>query len=233
MGMSAEVIELSILVPAFNEAATVATVLRRILDACPRAEVIVVDDGSTDATSAEIASVVSQRIHALRHPENRGKGAAIRTALAHARGTFSIVLDADLEYSPDDFEALLVVARSGAPVVYGSRFLTSPWPRGMTLLHWLANRSLTFAANVLYDLHLTDEATCLKLFRTELLRELDLRANGFDFCPEVTAKLGRLGIPVVEVPISYGARSVREGKKIRWTDGVVAATTLLALRVAS
>jgi len=226
-------IELSILVPAFNEAATVATVLRRALEACPKAEIIVVDDGSTDATAIEIASVVTERVRLIRHSRNRGKGAAIRTALAHARGRFCIVQDADLEYSPSDFGALVAVARAGAPVVYGSRFLERAWPNGMTAPHWLANRLLTLTANAVYGLRITDEATCLKLFRTELLRQLDLRANGFDFCPEVTAKLGRLGVPVVEVPIAYEARTAREGKKIRWTDGVVAATTLLVHRLAA
>lgn len=225
--------ELSILVPALNEARTMRAVLQRIIAACPRAEVIVVDDGSTDATHAEVREVGSPNVRLLRHPTTRGKGAAIRTALGHARGRFCIVQDADLEYSPVDFEPLLALARAGAPVVYGSRFLRCAWPRGMSPLNWIANRSLTLAANVLYQLDITDEATCLKLFRTELLRALDLRADGFDFCPEVTAKLGRLGIPVVEAPVGYAGRSVAEGKKIRWTDGLQAARTLVALRFAT
>jgi glycosyltransferase involved in cell wall biosynthesis len=233
MSSQARSFELSILVPAYNEARTVAAVLRGILETCPDAEVILVDDGSTDATGAEAASAATERVRIIRHPENRGKGSAIRTALAHASGKFSIVQDADLEYSPSDFEALLAIARTGAPVVYGSRFLTRSWPLGMTPLHWLANRLLTFGANLLYGLEITDEATCLKLFRTELLRSLELRANGFDFCPEVTAKLGRRGVPVVEVPIAYEARSTNEGKKIRWTDGIHAARTLVALRLAA
>ena len=229
-GVTHSLPELSILVPALNEERTVRAVLERIIAACPRAEVIVVDDGSTDATSAQVRRVVSPNIRLLHHAKNRGKGAAVRTALAHARGRFSLVQDADLEYSPGDFESLVALARAGAPVVYGSRFLGCSWPRGMSPLHWVANRSLTFVANALYRLDITDEATCLKLFRTELLRALDLRADGFDFCPEVTAKLGRLGIPVIETPIRYVGRSCADGKKIRWTDGLQAARTLVALR---
>ena len=213
-----------------NEARTVRLVLERVIAACPLAEVIVVDDGSTDATSAQVQAVASSNVRLIRHSANRGKGAAIRTALSQATGRFCLVQDADLEYSPTDFEALVALARAGAPVVYGSRFLETAWPEGMSPLHWVANRSLTLAANVLYGLRITDEATCLKLFRTQLLRQLDLRADGFDFCPEVTAKLGRLGIPIVEAPVGYVGRSTAEGKKIRWTDGISAARTLLALR---
>ena len=175
--------ELSILVPAMNEARTVRLVLERVIAACPVAEVIVVDDGSTDATSAEVRAVGSPNVRLVRHSTNRGKGAAIRTALTQATGRFCLVQDADLEYSPTDFEALLSLARAGAPVVYGSRFLGRTWPEGMSPLNWIANRSLTLAANLLYGLRITDEATCLKLFRTQLLRELDVRPTASTSVP--------------------------------------------------
>src|SRR5262245_37057256 len=132
--------EVSILIPAHDEARTVRAVVEGVLAACPFAEVIVVDDGSRDATGVEVQAVKRPNVRLVTHPTRRGKGAAITTALAHATGRFCLVQDADLEYSPSDFEALLALARAGAPVVYGSRFLARAWPLGMSPLHWIANR---------------------------------------------------------------------------------------------
>ncbi|HEU4537830.1 MAG TPA: glycosyltransferase, partial [Polyangiaceae bacterium] len=177
------------------------------------------------------------RVRLVTHARNRGKGAAVRSALAAARGDYCLVQDADLEYDAGDYPRLLAAAvagkgaGAGAPAVFGTRFHGQRRPRGMRAAHYAANRLLTALANALYGLALTDEATCYKLVDTALLRSLDLGCDGFDFCPEVTAKLGLLGIPVVEVPIGYAARSVEEGKKIRWTDGIVAVKTLVALRL--
>jgi dolichol-phosphate mannosyltransferase len=171
------------------------------------------------------------RIRLVCHERNRGKGAAIRTALADARGDYSLIQDADLEYEVSDYPALLAAVNAGADVVYGSRFLNGARPAGMHTANYVANRILTRSANLLYGLSITDEATCFKVFRTDLLRSLDLRCEGFEFCPEVTAKLGRRRISIAEVPIHYRARNVAEGKKVRWTDGVEAMWVLVTERL--
>lgn len=229
---------LSILIPAYQEEATIGEVLRRVASVDTEAlgfdkEIVVCDDGSADRTT-DIVSAASDndpRIRLVQHHRNRGKGAAVRTALAAAKGDYCLIQDADLEYEVDDYPALLTPLLSGAPVVYGSRFLAKRFPDGMRLPNFVANRILTTTANVLYGLSITDEATCFKVFRTDVLRSLDLTCTGFEFCPEVTAKLGRAHIPIVEVPISYTARAVEEGKKVRWTDGFEAMWVLLKHRV--
>lgn len=229
---------LSILIPAFNEERTIQEVLLRVLEVDTEAvgfakEVVVCDDGSSDATAdmARWAALGDARVRVIQHPRNRGKGAAIRTALAAAEGDVCIVQDADLEYDPEDYPRLLAEVAAGAPVVYGSRFLRQAWPEGMAAPNYLANRLLTGTSNLLFGTAITDEATCLKVFDTALLRSLALRCEGFDFCPEVTAKLGRLRIAITEVPIAYRGRTTDEGKKINWRDGVAAMWTLIRLRV--
>jgi cellulose synthase/poly-beta-1,6-N-acetylglucosamine synthase-like glycosyltransferase len=164
------------------------------------------------------------------HATNQGKGAAIRTLLAHATGEAVLVQDADLEYDVDDAVGLLRRFREGHDAVYGSRFLEQSRPAGMRFANRVANRVLTATANWLYGHRITDEATCLKLIRTSLLREMQLQCSGFEFCPEVTAKLGRMGVEIVEVPVSYRARDAASGKKVRWRDGVVAVAVLLRHR---
>jgi len=229
---------LSILIPAYQEEATIAEILRRVAAADTEAlgvtkEIVVCDDGSTDRTAAlaTAAAAADPRIIVVRHAANRGKGAAIRSALAAATGDYCLVQDADLEYDVADYPALLREVQRGARVVYGSRFLTNPRPTGMRTANYVANRMLTVTANLLYGLAISDEATCFKLFETALLRELDLHCDGFEFCPEVTAKLGRRKIPIVEVPIAYTARAVEDGKKVRWTDGVEAMWVLVKHRL--
>jgi glycosyltransferase involved in cell wall biosynthesis len=228
---------LSILIPAYQEEDTIAEVLRRVAAADTGThgfdkEVVVCDDGSTDDTVREIEREAADNkcIRLLRHPTNRGKGASIRTMLASAAGDYCLIQDADLEYEIDDYPAILQAFNDGADVVYGSRFLQRSYPEGMRLPNWVANRVLTLTANVLFGLGITDEATCFKALRTDILRELSLACDGFDFCPEVTAKLGRRGIRIVEVPVSYSARNHRQGKKIRWTHGLEAMKTLLKYR---
>jgi glycosyltransferase involved in cell wall biosynthesis len=229
---------LSILIPAYQEERTIGEVLRLVSAIDTESsgfakEILGCDDGSSDGTVAVVEErmAADPRVRLVRHAKNRGKGAAIRTALADARGTYALIQDADLEYEVSDYPALLAAVNAGADVVYGSRFLTADRPDGMRFANYLANRILTTSANWLYGLSITDEATCFKVFKTDLLRDLDLRCEGFEFCPEVTAKLGKRKVAIAEVPIHYRARNIAEGKKVRWTDGVEALWVLVAHRL--
>ncbi len=227
----------SILIPVFQEAATVREVLSRVV-ACPteeagfEREVLVCDDGSTDGTARAIEDFVAEggAVRAFFHERNRGKGSAIRTLLPHATGDCVLVQDADLEYAIEDALDMLRAFARGHDAVYGSRFLRRAWPEGMAPANLAANRILTGAANVLYGHSLTDEATCLKLVRTDVLRRMSLECERFEFCPEVTAKLGRMAVPIFEVPVGYRGRGVIEGKKIGWRDGAEALFTLVRHR---
>jgi glycosyltransferase involved in cell wall biosynthesis len=229
---------LSIVIPAFQEERTIGEVLRQVSAIDTEAsgfdkEILVCDDGSTDRTVEVVRGEMARdpRIRLAQHPDNRGKGAAIRTALGEASGEFVLIQDADLEYEVTDYPSLLAAVNQGADVVYGSRFLTRDRPEGMRIANYLANRILTISANLLYGLSITDEATCFKVFRTDLLRELQLECEGFEFCPEVTAKLGRRKVRIAEVPIHYRARNIAEGKKVRWTDGAIALWVLVKHRL--
>jgi dolichol-phosphate mannosyltransferase len=224
---------LSVLVPIFNEARSLDALLRRVLDSpYPGKQIIVVDDGSTDATPDLLRHWAGQPgLTLLRHDRNLGKGAAVRTALAHARGEVTIIQDADLEYDPAEYPRLVEpILRGRAEVVYGSRYLAPARPLPWTKFR-VAVLLLNGLVRLLYGRRITDEATCYKAFRTSLLRSLDLQANRFELCPEVTAKVCRLGLPIVEVPISYHPRGSKEGKKIRWRDGWQAIWTLIQWRV--
>ena len=229
---------LSILIPPYQEERTIGQVLEQVLAIDTESlgfekEVIVCDDGSTDRTAAAVerAAAGDPRVVLTRHAYNCGKGAAIRTALASATGDYTLIQDADLEYEVTDYPAILNEVKNGADVVYGSRFLTRRWPRGMRAPNFVANRLLAITANALFNLGITDEATCFKVFRTDLLRSLNLECQGFEFCAEVTAKIGLRGIRVVEVPIEYTARREEDGKKVRWTDGFEAMWVLVKHRL--
>ena len=191
-------------------------------------EILLVDDGSTDGTREILPDLAGEDCRVILHPENRGKGAAVRTALAAATGDLSLIQDADLEYDPADYRTLLGPALAGAQCVYGSRFLGER--RDMAPVTALANRFLTALTRILYHLNLTDMETCYKLVETDLLRSLRLRAERFDVEPEITLKLARRGVAIVEVPIRYQARSRGEGKKIGVGDGLAAIWTLLKYR---
>ena len=194
-------------------------------------QVVVVDDGSKDGSRAKLECFAASHpeVELVFHEVNRGKGAAIRTGVARARGAYTIIQDADLEYDPNDFARLLAVARErGARVVYGSRILGGQ-AFSYRSFYW-GGRLVSLVASILYWRRITDEPTCYKLFDTALLKSLPLRENGFGFCPEVTALVCRRGERIIEVPISYAPRSMKEGKKIRWTDGLEALWILLKHR---
>ena len=217
--------EVSVIVPAFNELMSVNEVVGRLLSQPLTVEVIIVDDGSTDGTAERLAStsISGFTINQYFHRSNLGKAAAIRTGLAAATASVVLIQDADLEYDPEDYERLLDCMRmNGAQVVYGSRFLKADDVRGRSWWHTVGNRLLTRFANLVTGQSLTDEATCYKLFRREVLERMNLQEDGFGFCPEVTAKVSRLGIKIHEVPISYHPRTKAEGKKIRLWHGLEA-----------
>jgi glycosyltransferase involved in cell wall biosynthesis len=246
--------KLSILIPAFNEQNTIEAILRRVaavrveLELPPdiagsfsdadsdgvvrlSKEIIVVDDGSTDGTGAILADMVSEGdITLLIHEENRGKGAAVRSAIEQASGEILLIQDADLEYDPRDYPNLVRPILEGrADVVYGSRFLGGP-RKAMLFWHATGNKLLTFVTNVLYDAILSDMETCYKVFRAEVIKDIPLHSRRFEFEPEVTAKVLKRGHRIYEVPISYTGREYNEGKKITWRDGFTALWTLIKYR---
>jgi len=220
---------ISIIIPAFNEAASLVELIGKIRLLPLDMEVIVVDDGSTDGTAEIIKELADDKVTLLINPENRGKGFAIRRALEIASGDIIVIQDADLEYNPSDILKLLSPFQQGAEVVYGSRILNKA-NKMSYLRYYYGGRLLTFVTNILFRSSLTDEPTGYKLFRKKLLQDLDLKCNGFEFCPEVTAKLLRRKVPIVEVPISYAPRSFHEGKKIHWSDGIYAIIILFKYR---
>lgn len=224
--------KLSVIIPVHNEEATLAEIITRVRQTGLAYEIIVVDDGSTDASPAilnRLQNGAQPPLQILRHETNRGKGAAIRTGLAAVTGQVILVQDADLEYDPADYPALLVpFAEPAVQVVYGSRNLRRN-PKSSFAFYW-GGRLLSWITNWLYGSKITDEATGYKLIKTELLQDLDLETDGFEFCPEVTAKLLRRRVPIYEVPISYQPRSWQAGKKIRWYDGLIAIWTLIKYR---
>ena len=225
--------KLSVVVPVYNERNTLVEILRRMRavelpDGVER-EIIVVDDGSDDGTRDVLRQLGDSTVRVVLHDRNRGKGAAVRTGLEHSTGDYVLIQDADLEYDPDDWPRLLApVLRGRARVVYGSRFTGER--RNMLFLHWVGNRCLSLATNVLYNTTLSDMETCYKLIDAGLLRDLALRADKFDIEPEITAKILRRGVRIYEVPISYAGREFDEGKKITWRDGFAAIWTLVKCR---
>jgi len=213
---------LSVVMPVFNEIATIHTILAQVLASPEVLEIVVVDDGSQDGTRDALAEVSDDRIRVILHPENRGKGAAVRTGFSEARGDVVVVQDADLEYDPGEYPVLLAPIRAGdADAVYGSRFLSGS-SRVLYYKHRLGNGLLTFLSNLATDLNLTDMETCYKAVRREVLQSLDLRQERFGIEPELTAKLARAGARIYEVPVSYRGRTYAEGKKIGWRDGLKA-----------
>ena len=225
---------LSVVIPAYNERHTVENLLRRVaaapLPADVELQMVVVDDGSSDGTREllrELEAKADPAFRLIEHPQNRGKGAALRTGFEHAAGDIVLVQDADLEYNPRDYPVLLQPILDGeADVVYGSRFLGGPH-RVLFFWHYVGNRLLTTMSNMFTDLNLSDMETCYKVFRIEVLRELKLFSNRFGIEPEITAKVAKAKVRIYEVPISYHGRTYAEGKKIGWRDGVSAIWAIL------
>jgi glycosyltransferase involved in cell wall biosynthesis len=220
---------LSIVIPAYNEAATIHLILNKVKDVQLigglQKEVIIVNDCSKDATEDAVKSYIDANpelhIEYIKHDVNKGKGAALHTGIKHAKGELLIIQDADLEYDPEEYNLLLKPVLAGhADVVYGSRFMGGKPHRILFFWHTVGNKFLTVLSNALSNLNLTDMETCYKLFRTETIQSLDLREKRFGFEPEVTQKIARIkGIRIYEVGISYYGRTYAEGKKIGWRDG--------------
>lgn len=223
--------KISVIIPAYNEAATIREAVRKVREAKPDAELIVVDDGSTDGTGDVLRDIeVEVGLKTIRHDRNIGKGACINTALDHVSGDIVIIQDADLEYDPKDYPRLLEPILDGrADVVYGSRFLGGPH-RVIYFWNYMGNRFLTFLSNMLNNLNLTDMETGYKVFKRTAIEGIEIKENGFGFEPEITAKFARKGLRIYEVPISYSGRTYSEGKKIRWWDGLRAMWCIVKYR---
>ena len=222
---------LTVLIPVFNEQGTIAEILRRVrqVDVGLNLEIIVIDDGSSDGTSKILRALEDSTVRVVLHGKNQGKGAALRTGLSHARGDLVIIQDADLEYDPEDWPALLApILKGKASVVYGSRFTGQR--KNMLPLHWAGNRLLSLVTNVLYSSTLSDKETCYKVFDRRVIEGITIVSNRFDFEPEITAKVLRRGFRIYEVPISYAGREFDEGKKITWKDGFGALRALIKFR---
>lgn len=223
--------KVSIIVPVFNERATVAELLRRVAAVDVEKEIIAVDDGSSDGSREILADLELPGLRVIHHPRNLGKGGAVRTGLIHATGQIVLVQDADLELEPAEIPSLIrPIVEGRAQVVYGSRILNSANPSPNSPFYW-GGRLVTMVCNLLYGSRLTDAPTGYKVFRRELIGRVGYQANGFDWEPEITAKLLRRGVRIVERPITYRPRQVREGKKLRAKDGLLAVWTLIKLRL--
>jgi len=221
--------KLTVVIPVYNEKRTIRLIVERVQTVPVEKEIIVVDDCSTDGTRDILRQLEGEDIKVLYHQRNMGKGAALRTGFQQATGDFVIVQDADLEYDPQEYPKLLEPILQGrADVVYGSRF--SGHNRNMMSLHRFGNQFLTFVTNLLYGTSITDMETCYKLLGTPLVKSIKIECNRFNFEPEITAKILKRKLRIMEIPISYSGRKPSEGKKITWRDGFAALWALFKYR---
>jgi glycosyltransferase involved in cell wall biosynthesis len=222
-------VKLSVIIPVYNEQSTLLEIVNKVKSVSLDKEIVLVDDFSTDGTRELLKQLEKDGAKVFYHDRNMGKGAALKTGFQHATGDFVIVQDADLEYDPGEYPKLLQPMLDGrADVVFGSRF--SGRRHNMTSLHNLGNRFLTLVTNILYQTSITDMETCYKLFPRETIQSIGIVSNRFNFEPEITAKLLKRRLRIVEVPISYAGRSFEQGKKITWRDGFSAIWTLVRFR---
>jgi glycosyltransferase involved in cell wall biosynthesis len=225
----------TIIIPVYNEKNLITELLKQVIDSDIQPflkEIIIVDDGSTDGTTNVLKEYSRNAdIKLITHPENSGKASAIKSALKIATGDVILIQDADLEYSPQDYKRLLEpFSEEDTQVVYGSRFLHKVWPVNMKVANWLANKVFTFLVNLLYKVNITDEGTAYKLFRRDVIRSIEIKSSGFEFCPEVTAKLLKRGFKIIEVPVFYMARDRKGGKKPGIVDGFKVLWTIIKYR---
>jgi len=222
---------LSVVIPVYNEEATLAEIVRRVQATPYRKEIILVDDCSTDRSPEILKDLKAENIHVFTHDKNRGKGAALRTGFSHASGDILLIQDADLEYDPSEYPRLLRPILDGhADVVYGSRFLGGP-QRVHLFWHRLGNQLITLLSNMLTNLNLSDMETCYKVFKADVVRRIKIKSNRFGIEPELTAKIARMRCRIYEVPISYYGRDYAEGKKITWLDGLAAIIHIIRFRL--
>ena len=220
--------KLSIVIPVFNEAKTIREIIKRVQDVDVEKELIIVDDCSKDGTQDILRTLSDSNIRVVTHRENMGKGAAIRTGLQQVTGDVVVIQDADLEYNPQEYHRLLQPILDGrADVVFGSRFMTTEERRVLYFWHFLGNTFLTFLSNMFTNLNLSDMETGFKVFKAEVIRNINIEENRFGFEPEITAKIAKRRYRIYEVGISYSGRDYSEGKKIGWKDGVRAIWCIL------
>jgi glycosyltransferase involved in cell wall biosynthesis len=225
-------VRLSVVIPVYNEVETIQEIVSRVQAVDLEKEIIIVDDGSTDGTREHLQeiSLAQKNVRVFYHDRNQGKGAALRTGFELTTGDIVIIQDADLEYDPTEYPVLLGPILDGrADIVYGSRFLGGPH-RVLFFWHYLGNKFLTLLSNALTNLNLTDMETCYKVFRREVLSDIQFKSNRFGFEPEFTAKIARKDFRIYETPISYSGRTYAEGKKIGWKDGAKAIFAIVWFR---
>ena len=219
---------ISVIVPCFNEEATIRELLRRVLEQTEVREVIVVDDASTDASLSKVSELTDSRLKIVTNITNLGKGASVAKGISLATSNYVLIQDADLEYSPEEYSKLIKPLDDGyADAVFGSRFLPSEARRALYFWHSMGNKFLTLTSNIFTNLYLTDMETCYKVMRIEFAQRLNLRETRFGIEPEITSKLAKMGARIYEVPISYHGRTYEDGKKITWKDGVSALLCIL------